>query len=477
MRLRPTGRRWPVRAAVECRSDSAAPFLEQYGAALAAGAGNETGDYTILLRDGDEPSEGYTLCFEETRVVCSASSPAGFRHALETVRQIASEPGRPVGTVEDAPSLSVRGFHLNFESYRRMDLDGAIRLLEAAARFKLNTILAEYGPRFPFERHSQVRNAALSSNEIVRLNETAASLGLELIPLQQSFAHLEYVLKRDDFAGLRENPEKHNLICPSNPASLELFKTLAGEMLRGHPRARYLHIGGDEARKIGACPACRQAVEREGRGSVIGRHLGAAARWALERGVRPIVWDDTLCAHPDALSHLPAETVIQYWDYIAVQDPTPVLIPRMAHAGGGPRVAHDTTWLARRRSGRLSDVQIGVMDRYSKPARLKSALGREYLAEFGPYLGKGFPRWLRALPYLEYYQDRGFEVITSPTGMGNGDAADGSPNFVRFEHNIRTHADRCRANGRALGIITACWFNMPPEMLYQPLIRTAMAAW
>jgi hypothetical protein len=205
--------------------------------------------------------------------------------------------------------------------------------------------------------------------------------------------------------------------------------------------------------------------------------MGTLARWLLDRGMRPILWDDTLCAFPDAIGHLPKETVINYWDYIAVADPTPVLIPRMAHAAGGPRVAHDWRWSVTRRRGRLSDVQIGVLKNYSHAARLPGALGGKFMQEFGRYLGKAFPRWVRALPYLEYYQDRGHDVITSPTGMGNGDLKDGAPNFARFNDNIATHARRCKENGKALGMITTTWYNMPPELLFQPLVRTAMCAW
>lgn len=190
-----------------------------------------------------------------------------------------------------------------------------------------------------------------------------------------------------------------------------------------------------------------------------------------------MVWDDTLCAYPAAFECLPTETILAYWDYIAVADPTPVLIPRMSHACGGPRVAHDWRWSVRPKRGRISDVQAQVMKGYSQAARLNSALGSKFLREFGSYLGQGFPKWIRALPYLEYYQDRGHEVITSPTGMGNGDTVDGVPNFDRFGHNIQTHARRCKENAGALGMITTMWYNLPPELLYQPLIRTAQCAW
>ena len=384
-----------------------------------------------------------------------------------------------IGEIEDAPGLSVRGFHLNFESYRRMDIDAALRLVEAAARFKLNSLLVEYGPRFPFSDQAQMRDGlTLSTDDIARLIRVGADEGIEIIPLQQSLAHLEYLLGQARYAHLRERDGRVNMLCPTHEESLPLIKSLMTEVMARHPESKYFHIGGDEARKIGECPRCRPLVKKDGVGPVYGRFMGELTRWVLEQGKRPIVWDDTFCAHPDALEHLPKETIIQYWDYIAVDDPTPVLIPRMSHAQhGGPRVCHDWSWSAPGKSKKLPDVQRDVMQNYSKAVRMKSALGKAYLAEFGKYLGDDFPKRVRALPYIEYYQDRGFDVITSPTGMGNGDMIDGTPNFARFEQNIATHGRRAKENGKALGVITTAWYNMPPELLYQPLARTAMCTW
>src|SRR5262249_29960671 len=158
-------------------------------------------------------------------------------------------------------------------------------------------------------------------------------------------------------------------------------------------------IGGDEARKIGVCERCSAAANDVGIGGLYGRYIGELSRWVLEQGLRPIVLDDTLCAFPDALEHLPKETIIDYWDYIAVADPTPVLIPRMAHVEGAPRVVHDWRWNIQKRRGPLSEVQIEVMKNYSKPARLPAALGKRYMKEFVRYLGDRFPKWTRALPY------------------------------------------------------------------------------
>lgn len=407
----------------------------------------------------------------------SAADDRGFRHAGVTLDALIASDFLPVGRIEDWPRLTMRGFHLNLESYRRIGIDRAIELLETAARLKLNTVLVEYGPRFPFQSHPiPCGSPAFTPADVARLNATAARLGIELIPLQQCLAHLEYLLTQPDKASLREDPQRDNLLCPSNPESAALIQSLSGELLQAHPDGRFLHLGGDEARKIGRCASCGPAVERDSVGGLYGRYMGPLARWALEKGRRPIIWDDTVCAHPDALAHLPKETIIAYWDYIAVSDPTPVVIPRMAHAAGGPRVAHHWSWLSPWRRRQISDVQADVMRNYSRPCNLSSALGDAYRREFGRCLGDQFPNWIRALPYIDYYREKGFDVICCPTGLGNGDAVHSQPNFARFEANIRTHGARAIESGAA-GVVTTAWYDMPPEVLIQPLMLTAQNCW
>ena len=469
-------RPWPWRFDVSCESDAARPVRRRFETEL-TGPGIEKSLKLRLAIGAQEPG-GYALQLKETEIVCMSADTAGFRHALQTLKQLRTEPMMPLCRIDDAPSLAIRGFHLNLQNCRSIDFDAARRFIETAAKFKLNTILVEYGGRFPFREPDHVTDAAaLTTEQVCALTSLADSLGIELIPLQQSLAHLEYLLSHDSRAALRERAPRTNLMCPSNPESLSLFKTLAKQVMDLHPNSRWFHVGGDEARKVGECPTCKAAVKSQGHAALIGRYFGDVAKWGVEQGKRPVIWDDTLCAFPEALDALPKETMIAYWDYIAVADPTPVLIPRMAHAHGGPRVAHDWSWRLTSKRGRISDVQAEVMKNYSRPVRLKSALGGEFIREFGPYLGSGFPKWIQSLPYLEYYQDKGFDVVTCPTAMGNGDTEDGVPNHARFEQNIRTHAERCKKSGKAMGVITTAWYNVPVEALYRGLVHTAQCAW
>ncbi len=473
---------WPAAFRVVPQTPQAASHVHRFAALRpqAQTQGDDAGECAIpvrLVEPEDGRAEAYSIDLANDSMTVAASDDSGFRYAACTLAALVAQDRRLVGRIEDWPRLPVRGFHLNFAAYSRLDADQAVRLMETAARFKLNTVLIEYGPRFPFSAGLvPPPSNRLTQADVRRIVDAAAGVGLNVIPLQQSLAHLEYILSNPAYAALREGKDRNNLLCPSNPHGAEFVRTLAGEVIQAHPAATWMHLGGDEARKVGRCPACAAAVRKDGVGGLYGRYMGDLARWVLEQGRRPIVWDDTLCAHPDAIPHLPKETIIAYWDYIAVADPTPVLIPRMSHAAGGPRVAHHQSWLSPRRRKRISDVQRRVMRAYSQACHLNRTLGRPYLQAFRRYLGDGFPTWVRALPYLEYYRDRGHDVLCCPTGLGNGDTRDGVPNYSRFEANIRTHGERA-ASGGAIGVVTTAWYDMPPEVLVQPLIHTAQNTW
>ena len=258
LELEPTARPWPGRVELKFSAAMATALGGRFERELFR-SGN--GSLSMTLKEGEGPREGYQIAFDEGGVTVTAANTAGFRHALETLKQIASDGVVPVGKVRDAPDLSVRGFHINLQNCRRLDTDAAARLLRAAGELKLNAVLLEYGGRFPFESHSEVRDpAAHPAEDIQTLVDVAKEQGIRIIPLQQSLAHLEYALGHGELASLRERAEKASLMCPSNPGSLELFKSLAGEIIGRHPGAEWFHIGGDEARKIGSCPTCAEGI-------------------------------------------------------------------------------------------------------------------------------------------------------------------------------------------------------------------------
>ena len=92
------------------------------------------------------------------------------------------------GRLPRQPRLGVRGLHLMFESIKQLRFHDAMRLIEAAGRHKLNTILMEFGDRFPFEAPHDVISSpgALTRGEVRQLVRRATEMGITVIPLLQS---------------------------------------------------------------------------------------------------------------------------------------------------------------------------------------------------------------------------------------------------------------------------------------------------
>jgi len=363
-----------------------------------------------------------------------------------------------------------------FESLHQLGAPEALALISSAARLKLNTLLLEFGPRFPFEGHAAVRSpSALTPTELRQIVDHARGLGMECIPLLQSLGHLRYLLQHEEYADIREEDRYRDQICPSNARSLKVFTELAEEILAFFPEARFMHIGADETRRLGVCPKCRPVAEREGPGSLYISHTNMVCSWVVERGLTPILWDDILCAHPGLLPQLHPGAWIMYWDYWTTQSPSPLVVARYDPEGKGDIVVYDRRWLSEW-SDELPEVTAKTLEVFADPTDMSARVGGEFAKTFGPYLGDGLPRHARAFPYLEFLQDSGHRVVGAPAGLSNTSEWVNLPDYPRYVHNINAFADRCCRAG-AEGLVTTAWYNCPPELLYLSLTATAQSTW
>ena len=93
-------------------------------------------------------------------------------------------------------------------------------------------ILLEYEDMFPFWgnlRNISAKNA-YSQRDVQNLQKWATQNDLLIIPLVQTFGHLEFVLKLDEFKELREVPIYPQSICPSQDKSWTLIKEMIDQV-------------------------------------------------------------------------------------------------------------------------------------------------------------------------------------------------------------------------------------------------------
>jgi hypothetical protein len=203
-------------------------------------------------------------------------------------------------------------------------------------------------------------------------------------------------------------------------------------------------------------------------------YMNSLCEYVLSRGLTPIIWDDMLCAHPEALDMLDKRTVIMYWDYWTVGNPSPYFIARYDRNGKPVQVA-DERWKDLWKD-ELSDLEASVMKTFIRPVNLKESLSKKFMDLYGGYFGDEFPKRVKAYPYIEFYMDKGFQVIGAPTCLGNGDDFHTLPNYWRFIPNIKTAAERCAVAG-TLGMITTAWYNYHPLMFHLGIGATAQFSW
>ncbi|TKC53412.1 hypothetical protein EI555_014866, partial [Monodon monoceros] len=192
-----------------------------------------------------------------------------------------------------------------------------------------NGLLIEYEDMFPYEGHLRLLRAkhAYSPSEIKEILHQATLNELEVIPLVQTFGHMEFVLKHEALAHLREVALFPNTLNPHKAESLALVGAMIDQVMALHPGARWLHIGCDEVYYLGEGEDSRQWLQQEPntRAELCLSYMEAVASHvqAQHPTTTPLVWDDMLRDIPEdqlSASRVPQLVEPVLWDYGADLD-------------------------------------------------------------------------------------------------------------------------------------------------------------
>ncbi|MBN2610146.1 MAG: beta-N-acetylhexosaminidase [Bacteroidales bacterium] len=211
--------------------------------------------------------------------------------------------------------FKIIGFHLDLR-VQVMKPEALKSIAYELSAFGVNTLIMEYEATYPFESHPLIPNKyAYTKEEIKEFIAYCNRLNIDVIPLQQTLGHMEYILRHDRYAQQRENQKDVSQICPlETEPNKALFTDLFAELVEMHP-SKYIHIGGDEAYLLGKCNKCSQKVKEEGKAKLLADHLKMVCDIVVSLGKIPVMWADIANKYPDELSQLPKETVFVVWNY------------------------------------------------------------------------------------------------------------------------------------------------------------------
>lgn len=115
-------------------------------------------------------------------------------------------------------------------------------------QFGATGILLEYEDMFPFEGNlAEARHGnAYSKDDVEMIKSLAKQNGLKIIPLVQTYGHLEWLLKVKKFAHLREVSEYPQVITPCLEESYQVIFEMLDQVIRLHSDVTEFHVGCDE---------------------------------------------------------------------------------------------------------------------------------------------------------------------------------------------------------------------------------------
>ncbi|XP_054739999.1 hexosaminidase D [Anastrepha obliqua] len=250
------------------------------------------------------------------RVLTSAERQAQYEHELQRL-------GVPTiaGIGPDGPRApNERLVHLDMKG-APAKLSFLKRLLPTLKKLGATGLLIEYEDMFPYTGVLQALAAknAYKAEELKDFLESATMHGLSIMPLVQTFGHIEFALKLPEFEHMREIPESPQSICPSQQNSMSFLQNMLTQVIEFHLSAAgvaanssgtlaratavppehaaaftHIHIGCDEVARIGECSQCRQRARNE----IFLSHVTTISNFVRSHWpqLQVVIWDDMLRA-------------------------------------------------------------------------------------------------------------------------------------------------------------------------------------
>ncbi|UMM35808.1 hypothetical protein L5515_008263 [Caenorhabditis briggsae] len=208
-------------------------------------------------------------------------------------------------------------------------VDYFLEMLRLIAKGGATGILLEWEDMFPWTgKLEQFKNTdAYSDDDVDSILNEAKNLKLDVIPLVQTFGHLEWILKYEEMRKFRENDAYPQVLCLGNEEGVEYVKEMIRQVVKKHSKygILFFHIGADEAFEFGVCQESLDWIKKNGKTGgkqlLALAHLKAIAEFAkqeINADAQILAWHDMLKDFdPRLIKNLELGQIVQpvVWDY------------------------------------------------------------------------------------------------------------------------------------------------------------------
>ena len=225
------------------------------------------------------------------------------------------------------PIFERRGLMLDISRNRVPTMEWLKTLIDALELLRYNELQLYTEHTFAYQTHGTVWKHAspMTAAEIREIDAYCSARGIELVPNQNSFAHMERWLRHDAYKHLAECPDgfEHPIagwrtfggtLAPTEE-SAAFIDTLYEEILPNFT-SKQLHIGCDEPWELGQGRS-QERVGREGKHLLYLEFLNRLFALAEKHQHRAQFWADIILERPDLVPQLPKNVTPVIWGYEA----------------------------------------------------------------------------------------------------------------------------------------------------------------
>jgi len=258
------------------------------------------GDATDREKDA-LTGQAYRITLAPRHVTITGNSLTGLFYGVQTLVQLLKPQGGslwlPEGEIVDWPDLELRIIYWD-DAHHLEHMDVLKAALRQAAFYKINGFSIKLEGHFEYQHAAPlVEPYALTPAELQELTDYALRYHIQLIPYLDGPAHIAFILKHTEYAGLREFPDSNYELCATNPDSYKLLDGMYQDLLDANRGSKYFVLSTDEPYYVGLaknsqCDELDRAHELGSVGKMLGEFTTKAAGYLHDHGRKVIFWGE-----------------------------------------------------------------------------------------------------------------------------------------------------------------------------------------
>lgn len=267
-------------------------------------------------------AEGYAIIPDGKGLAVTAASDAGIFYALQTVKQMVTGYGNNAvlhtASIRDWPAMHYRGLDDDLSRGPFPTFEFQKKQIRTIAAYKVNLYSPYFEHTMQYTGHPLMAppGGSLTQAQARELVAYAAKYHITIIPEQEAFGHLHYLLNWEKYSSIAETPHGQ-VLAPHQADAVKLTHDMFAELAQIYP-SPFLHLGADETQELGRGQT-KAEVDARGLGAVYLDFMQKIVADLQPLNRKLLFWGDIAYHEPELLKQMPDSfkkaTIAVAWEY------------------------------------------------------------------------------------------------------------------------------------------------------------------